>query len=95
MVRRFAFLLFMALSFLGLSLGVVSLMIPGKVAWIRLNKKPVETVGEKLTVCGTSLLFLGLGYSLERKTRWKGATSPSPDPPPGTAGSGKAPRSSP
>lgn len=45
---------------IGTLLGLLSLLIPGRVGGITLNGKPVETVGEKLSVTGLSLILAGI-----------------------------------
>jgi hypothetical protein len=46
---------------LGFVLGVVSLFIPGRVAFIWLNRRPVETIGDKVQVIVFSLGFVVAG----------------------------------
>lgn len=42
--------------------GLVALMISGPVGGVRLNGKPVETLGEKLVVLAGSIGFAIVGY---------------------------------
>jgi hypothetical protein len=64
------------LGSLGFVLGVVSLFIPGRVTFVWLNRRPVETVGDKAQVIVFSLVFVVAGnviLFLQRSRRAKEA----------------------
>lgn len=64
----------MILGGIGTAGGLLALLVQGRVKNLRINGKPVETVAEKLTVLGVSLVFLIVGITglaVRRRMRQK------------------------
>lgn len=69
---RFLFKVWWVMSiivgFAGTLAGIIALMIPGRVKFLQLQGKPVETIGEKLTALGFGILFLVVGCFFWRRS---------------------------